>query len=251
MELVSMSRTAKLVFLAIIILIVGFVLVKIFVKTCPDSCDDFNICTQDVCGSETDRECQHVPIKGPVVGCSSEVSGCQQKGCNQGGCGFVYVDDCCGNNICERNENIETCSKDCMADLTKHFNNVNKGSPTVNSWSTKGFRFTFNNIGLQSEKNDCLLRFKTSEADVIVDINGNKDNFKTKSGWNDYKFVCSALKGNQDIVTISSSDDIQTYFEQVNITGNSLDQYTTDGINWVDHQYDIAVDIFEIRYMLW
>lgn len=251
MEIVSMSRTAKIALIAIVVVFVGFILIKIFVKTCPDSCDDFNICTQDVCGSETDHECQYIPVKGPVIGCSSEVSKCQQKGCNQGECGFVYVDNCCGNNVCERTEDLETCSEDCMADLTRHFNNVDKGAPIVSSWNTKGFKVTFDKIALQNEKNDCLLRFRTSEADVTVDINGNKDNMKTKSGWNDYKFICSVLNGKQDVVTVTSTADMQTYFEQNNITDTHKDEYTTDGTNWIEHQYDIAADIFEIRYMLW
>ena len=68
MEIVSISRTAKIAFLVIGIVILGIILVKIFVKTCPDSCDDFNICTQDVCSADTGHECKHVNIEGPITG---------------------------------------------------------------------------------------------------------------------------------------------------------------------------------------
>ena len=68
-----------------IILIFGylFFFTDLF-KSCPDSCDDFNECTEDFCSEETDFKCVHKPI-----------------------------DNCCGNNKCEQGETYESCADDC------------------------------------------------------------------------------------------------------------------------------------------
>lgn len=52
--------------------------------SCPESCDDGNSCTQDVCSKETNYKCF----------CDT-------------------IPDCCGNKICETVETYETCSADC------------------------------------------------------------------------------------------------------------------------------------------
>ena len=163
----------------------------------------------------------------------------------------MFVKECCGNNLCESKEDTEVCPNDCLVSLSNHFNSLNKGPPDVAYWNTKAFRVTFDELAVQNEKNDCILKFKTSEADVVIDINENKANFNAKQGWNDYKFVCKALKGSEDVITISSDENIQAYFEQVNLTDSHIDQYTVDGEKWLEHQYDLAVDVYEIRYMLW
>lgn len=251
MEIVSISKPAKIVFIAVILVIVAIIIVKVLVKTCPDSCDDFNICTEDICSSKTDHECQHKTIEGPVTGCSSNIENCKQKGCSKGECTNIFVENCCGNNMCETDEDIDSCANDCLASLTNHFNSANKGPPDVAYWNTRGFRVIFDKIVVQNEKNDCVLKFKTSEADVNIDINGNSGTVKANSGWNEYKFSCKALKGTSDVVTVTSNSEIQAYFEQVDLKDNHLDQYSVDGSKWIDHQYDLAVDIYEIRYLLW
>jgi hypothetical protein len=53
-------------------------------KACPRSCDDQNFCTEDYCSELTNYECKHITIK-----------------------------PCCGNSICESQENFENCLADC------------------------------------------------------------------------------------------------------------------------------------------
>ncbi|MEA2036214.1 MAG: hypothetical protein U9O94_01800 [Nanoarchaeota archaeon] len=59
-------------------------------RTCPSSCDDRNECTNDYCDVSTDFICKH---------------------------DTTYP--CCGNNICEDDENYENCLSDCPAPLDK------------------------------------------------------------------------------------------------------------------------------------
>lgn len=54
------------------------------IERCPVSCDDGNECTKDYCSKETDYECRH-----------------------------DKMGNCCGNGICEDNENYENCLADC------------------------------------------------------------------------------------------------------------------------------------------
>ena len=69
-------------------IIAGLVLFSLFFvigcDSCPSSCNDYNLCTSDKCSQETDFKCIHDQIT-----------------------------PCCGNNVCESNENFELCSKDC------------------------------------------------------------------------------------------------------------------------------------------
>ena len=58
-------------------------------QICPFSCDDGNKCTDDYCSVETNYECRHAPIA-----------------------------NCCGNGVCEPNENYESCPKDCESPPT-------------------------------------------------------------------------------------------------------------------------------------
>lgn len=52
--------------------------------SCPESCDDANACTQDICSKETDYQCSQ-----------------------------NSVPNCCGNSLCEIEEAYETCPADC------------------------------------------------------------------------------------------------------------------------------------------
>lgn len=57
---------------------------------CLSSCDDRDICTEDTCSFSTDYKCNHIKL-----------------------------DPCCGNNICEKDETIQICNKDCKGiDIT-------------------------------------------------------------------------------------------------------------------------------------
>ena len=58
------------------------------VLECPSTCGDFDVCTEDVCGPETNYECVHFPIR-----------------------------PCCGNEICESRESYRNCPSDCVEDV--------------------------------------------------------------------------------------------------------------------------------------
>jgi len=56
---------------------------------CPDSCDDNEPCTEDICGEETDYKCEH-----------------------------NVLTPCCGNMQCEEGETPESCDQDCKQEET-------------------------------------------------------------------------------------------------------------------------------------
>lgn len=63
---------------------------------CPESCDDKDICTRDVCSIETSFECK-----------------------------YIRITHCCGNNICEETETCTSCFTDCggcFTDLKTYIN---------------------------------------------------------------------------------------------------------------------------------
>jgi len=104
----------------LIILIIGVILVgggfAVWygqIPCCPKSCDDGNPCTQDICSSETDYQCEHSPIVGAIEGCQELVETCKQYQCIESECQVVALADCCGNGKCETGENWETCPQDC------------------------------------------------------------------------------------------------------------------------------------------
>lgn len=74
---------------------------------CPESCDDFNPCTEDYCDNGI---CKHTPIK-----------------------------PCCGNGLCEPGETISTCREDCAkivttpADLIEQAKKVSRTDPEAAS----------------------------------------------------------------------------------------------------------------------
>ena len=80
-----MNRNILLVILVIIIIISLGVLGYIFLTPeCPESCDDGNSCTKDTCSKETGYKCKAIAIP-----------------------------NCCGNKICELDENYGNCPSDC------------------------------------------------------------------------------------------------------------------------------------------
>ena len=72
---------------------------------CPESCDDGNKCTQDVCNEQTDFECRTVPIS-----------------------------PCCGNGVCEQDETPAACASDCTGE-SPEFKQLITNSANVNSYS--------------------------------------------------------------------------------------------------------------------
>ena len=103
----------------LIILIIGVILVggggfTIWysqILRCPESCDDGNPCTQDICSSETEK-CSHLKLAGAQPGCSARVT-CGSYTCKVGVCQIEYISNCCGNKICEVGETYATCPADC------------------------------------------------------------------------------------------------------------------------------------------
>lgn len=49
-------------------------------KDCPDSCDDSNSCTADICGKKTGYECVYISLDGSIDDCSGEYS-CEAGEC--------------------------------------------------------------------------------------------------------------------------------------------------------------------------
>ena len=70
-----------------IIAIAAIILFAVFFaynNICPWSCDDKDFCTEDFCSVATDYECRH-----------------------------KIIENCCGNNLCELEENFGNCPEDC------------------------------------------------------------------------------------------------------------------------------------------
>jgi len=104
-----------LIFIGIGILITGLGVGSYFflILRCPESCDDGNPCTQDICSEGTDYQCRHSPIIGSTEGCKDLVETCKQYQCVEEECQIVALADCCGNGKCEAGEDWETCPQDC------------------------------------------------------------------------------------------------------------------------------------------
>ena len=87
--------------------------------SCPSSCDDGNPCTQDYCSRDTSFACQHGPLDGDQVGCSgSSGAACRYSSCQAGQCAEKTEISCCGNGICEKGEDLTSCSADCKPSIT-------------------------------------------------------------------------------------------------------------------------------------
>jgi hypothetical protein len=114
-------------------------------KKCPDSCDDKDSCTQDLCSNETGFDCRHdniVPCCGngrcenaSTTGSVGNIISTQEtsRNCPQDcpdcvaskECSEAYFDyasqtclskkkvPCCGNDVCELGETCTKCSSDC------------------------------------------------------------------------------------------------------------------------------------------
>lgn len=73
--------------------------------SCPISCDDFNACTKDVCGYQTDYECRHTAMY-----------------------------PCCGNGICEASETEENCAGDCTFQEGPEFIQLIKNTELIKNY---------------------------------------------------------------------------------------------------------------------
>jgi len=104
-------RSKYISFLLLILFILCFACVEeTRILVCGD-CDDGNPCTKDYCNKETGA-CIHEPISGNISGCYL-VQNCSWYSCVNGSCILTPLYNCCGNNICELNENCSTCGVDC------------------------------------------------------------------------------------------------------------------------------------------
>lgn len=74
----------KLNHIFFVMLLVAILLFVGCIQSCPQSCDDSNICTNDLCGKDTNYKCQNTAII-----------------------------PCCGNQRCEGGEDFFSCSSDC------------------------------------------------------------------------------------------------------------------------------------------
>jgi len=110
-------------------------------KTCPDSCDDFDYCTEDKCDASTNYKCDHNPII-----------------------------PCCGNNICESNEDNENCAIDCKETVKEK--SVFK-SLTV--WEKLELIENISKTNLELAGNYCLTQFEQQEykEDCLLNIAQN------------------------------------------------------------------------------
>lgn len=80
---------------------------------CPISCDDSNPCTLDWCNSTSEYNCCNTKLSGEQIGCSGNTGLCGYNFCTEGICTTLNRTDCCGNGMCESNENCTSCFRDC------------------------------------------------------------------------------------------------------------------------------------------
>ena len=81
--------------------------------SCPENCNDENVCTLDFCNEGTGFNCSYENLTGSQEGCSGSVGTCKQYLCSGGTCISMLVADCCGNGICESGESYSSCPADC------------------------------------------------------------------------------------------------------------------------------------------
>jgi hypothetical protein len=83
------------------------------ISLCGD-CDDSNPCTKDVCDG---LGCSYENLDGQQIGCNSIVPPCKIQSCAAGSCVLTNITNCCGNSVCESNEDISNCAADCRASI--------------------------------------------------------------------------------------------------------------------------------------
>ncbi|MBI5159349.1 hypothetical protein HY992_04475 [Candidatus Micrarchaeota archaeon] len=85
--------------------------------SCPSSCDDFNPCTRDYCGRETEYACVHYLLEGEQQGCRGASGTCARDMCEQGACVQASIPNCCGNGKCDGSEDAVACPSDCASNM--------------------------------------------------------------------------------------------------------------------------------------
>ncbi len=99
--------------------------------SCPNSCEDINPLTNDICSKDTNFQCQHTP-KCPES--CEDNNKCTNDICSESTnyeCKYEEINPCCGNSICESGE-YKSCSTDCPNnDLSKFVLNE---SDVSNDW---------------------------------------------------------------------------------------------------------------------
>jgi len=83
------------------------------IPKCPETCDDKNPCTKDLCDESTNYTCKHSNLNGDVEDCKGLLEICIKSTCVYGKCSAIKLDECCGNEICEPRETCATCPLDC------------------------------------------------------------------------------------------------------------------------------------------
>lgn len=118
---------------------------------CPESCDDNNLCTSDFCSSVTNYECKH------------------QK-----------IEPCCGNDVCEINEDNINCHDDCpkptyycpngltCPEMENIVSCVPSTITSVNGNQTDYFTL---HIDITRDGEDCLLYYE------VLDVKGSVSDY--------------------------------------------------------------------------
>jgi len=130
-----MSKNIIIIILVIIVIAgLGGGAYFFFRPKCPESCDDANSCTQDICSKETNHKCSHNAIpnccgnkncelaEGYEI-CPADCPNCDDNNqCTKDSYDYhqqecvnapVLEVICCGNTLCETGETYISCSRDC------------------------------------------------------------------------------------------------------------------------------------------
>ncbi|MDP7180027.1 MAG: hypothetical protein QF824_02045 [Candidatus Woesearchaeota archaeon] len=242
MKIEYMDKVLRNILIGIAVVLVLVFIVKAVSKECPKTCDDGNMCTWDFCNKQ--KNCEHKPLSGPQAGCTGEVSECMEMGCSDNECTEVPIGNCCGNNICEKaTEDVGNCEKDCVKQLTGHFQGVKQ-----TFWNVRGFRVIFGPVAPEDPQNTCAIKFKTSPGTVDIKLNDQVfEDIETGEGWSEHKLSCLEFSEEENDVSVTSEQDMKFFLETINMDDNGVDKYTRDGTSWIDDNKDMAIDIVEYR----
>ena len=111
----------SLILVAIIFIVIIFMkssfmskVVPLEVETqqCKTLCDDNKPCTDDICDETTNFECVYTPKKECYC---NDFDSCTTDSYDavKGRCGHKLITPCCGNTVCDSNEDYSSCCVDC------------------------------------------------------------------------------------------------------------------------------------------